>query len=153
MANTYASLYIHVIFGTKNREKLIPREIEARVWAYLGGISRENRFTAMSIGGIENHVHLLISVPPNLTVSKAVQLLKGASSHWIKETFPRIPEIKQFAWQDGYGAFSVSKSQLEDVRRYIEGQREHHRVKTFEEEYRAFLAKHEIASDERYIWG
>ena len=153
MANTYASLIIHVIFSTKNRENLISRDIEARVWAYLGGMARENDFKALCVGGIENHVHLLLSLPPDLTVSKAVQLIKGGSSAWVKEAFPRVPGIGNFAWQDGYAAFSVSKSQVEEVRQYIEKQREHHSVKTFEEEYRAFLARHEVVSEEKYLWG
>ncbi len=153
MANTYASLFTHVIFSTKNREVFIHRDIEARVWAYLGGIARENGFIAACVGGIENHVHLLLSLPPDLAVSKAVQLLKGGSSAWIKQAFPKVPTLRDFAWQDGYAAFSVSKSQVEEVRRYIESQREHHRVKTFEEEYRAFLSKHQIVCDEKYLLG
>ena len=153
MANTYASLIAHVIFSTKNREDLINRDIEARLWAYLGGMARENNFKALCIGGIANHVHLLLSLPPDLAVSKAVQLLKGGSSAWVKETFPKVAGLAHFAWQDGYAAFSVSKSQVEEVRQYIEKQREHHSVKTFEEEYRAFLARHEVVSEEKYLWG
>ncbi len=153
MANTYAALYFHVIFSTKNREKTIRRDIESRVWAYLGGIARENGFQAIAVGGTENHVHLLLSLPPTLAVSKAVQLLKGGSSKWIKDTFPPGPGVKHFAWQDGYAAFSVSQSQLGGVEKYVLGQPAHHRVKTFEEEYRAFLAKHAIASEEKYLWG
>jgi len=153
MANTYASLIVHAIFSTKNRQNFIHRDIEARVWAYMGGMARENNFKVLCIGGIENHVHLLLSLPPDLPVSKAVQLIKGGSSAWVKEAFPKIPGLGHFAWQDGYAAFSVSKSQVEEVRKYIEGQREHHLTKTFEEEYRAFLAKHEVVGEERYLWG
>jgi REP element-mobilizing transposase RayT len=153
MANTYASLIVHVIFSTKNSENFIHRDIEARVWAYLGGMARENDFVALCIGGVENHVHMLLSLPPDLAVSKAVQLIKGGSSAWIKKTFPAVPGLAYFAWQDGYAAFSVSKSQVEEVRQYIEGQREHHRVRTFEEEYRAFLLKHQVVVDEKYLWG
>jgi putative transposase len=153
MANTYASLFYHVIFSTKNRENFIHRDLEARVWAYLGGVARENKITALCVGGIENHVHLLLCLPPDLAVSKALQLLKGGSSVWIKEAFPKVANLRRFAWQDGYAAFSVSKSNDDEVRRYIEAQREHHRVKTFEEEYRALLAKHQVAVDEKYLWG
>lgn len=149
MANTYTSLHYHVVFSTKNRQGWLHSDIEHRVWAYLGGIARENAMKALEIGGIENHVHLLLGIPPVLAVSKAVQLIKGGSSAWIKQTFP---ELHEFAWQDGYGAFAVSKSHLVDVAEYIRGQREHHRVKTFEDEYRAFLKKHEIAYDERYVF-
>jgi len=153
MANTYASLFYHVIFSTKNRESFIQRDIESRVWAYLGGIARENDFTVLCAGGIENHVHLLLWLPPDWAVSKAVKLLKGGSSAWIKTAFPNKPGLRHFAWQDGYAAFSVSKSKDGEVRRYIEGQREHHQKKTFEEEYRALLLKHEVPVDEKYLWG
>lgn len=149
MANTFTSLHCHIIFSTKNREPWLRTDIEERVWSYLGGIARENGMKAGMIGGIENHVHLLLGIPPTLAISKATQLIKGGSSAWIKETFPGLPG---FGWQDGYGAFSVSKSQVPDVTEYIRGQREHHRVKSFEEEYRAFLDKHEIQYDERYVF-
>ncbi|HTB64542.1 MAG TPA: IS200/IS605 family transposase [Opitutales bacterium] len=152
MANTYASLFYHVIFSTKNRENYIHRDIEARIWAYLGGIARENGFTALCVGGIENHLHLLLRLPPNTAVSKAVQLLKGGSSAWIKGQADMLG-MKSFAWQDGYAVFTVSKSQVGEVKNYINSQREHHRKKTFAEEYRAFLAKHEIKADEKYLLG
>ncbi len=153
MANTYSSIFYHIIFSTKNRENFINREIETRVWAYLGGIARENDFSVLCIGGIENHIHLLLLLPPDLSVSNAVKLLKGVSSAWIKDAFPKALNLRNFAWQDGYAAFSVSKSKDGEVRRYIESQREHHRTKTFEEEYRALLLKHEVAVDEKYLWG
>jgi REP element-mobilizing transposase RayT len=149
MANTYTSLHYHVVFSTKNREPWICPEFEERIWAYLGGIARENQMKALKIGGVENHVHLLLGIPPALAVSKGVQLIKGGSSVWIKETFPGMGG---FGWQDGYGAFTVSKSLLAEVEHYIVTQREHHRLKTFEEEYRALLAKHEITFDERYLF-
>jgi REP element-mobilizing transposase RayT len=149
MANTYTSLHCHVIFSTKNRELWLRTDIEERVWSYLGGIARENAMKALMIGGIENHVHLLLGIPPTLALSKGVQLIKGGSSAWIKEAFPGL---RGFGWQDGYGAFSVSKSQVPEVADYIRGQREHHRVKSFEEEYRAFLDKHDIQYDERYMF-
>jgi REP element-mobilizing transposase RayT len=150
MANTFASLHYHVIFSTKNRESWIHQDIEQRVWSYLGGIARENDIKALLVGGIENHVHLLLGIPASISVSKALQLIKGGSSGWMKETFPGL---SKFAWQDGYGAFTVSKSQIAEVEEYIRTQREHHRVKTFEEEYRAFLDKHEIDYEEEYVFG
>jgi REP element-mobilizing transposase RayT len=153
MANTYISLHYHVIFSTKNRVNWIDRKIEERAWAYLGGIARENKFKAECVGGVENHVHLLLELPATLAVSKAVQLLKGGSSMWIKDTFPEIPGIRQFAWQDGYAAFTVSRSQLAEVERYIGNQREHHRVNTFEEEYRAFLERNDIRFEKTYLFG
>lgn len=149
MANTYTSLHYHVIFSTKNREPWIRAEFEPRIWAYLGGIAREHDLKPLKIGGSGNHVHLLLGIPPAIAVSKAVQQIKGGSSGWIKETFP---ELGGFGWQDGYGAFTVSKSLVGEVNHYIATQREHHRLKTFEEEYRAFLEKHEVTYDERYLF-
>ena len=105
MANTYTSLHYHLIFSTKNRERWIAEEIEQRVWAYLGGVARENGLKAIMVGGIENHVHLLVGMRPTMTVSKALQLLKGASSHWFHETFP---QFRLFQWQDEYGAFAMA---------------------------------------------
>jgi REP element-mobilizing transposase RayT len=150
MANTFTSLHYHVIFSTKNREARIHQDIEQRVWSYLGGIARENDMRTLLIGGIENHVHLLLGIPASLSVSQALQLIKGGSSGWMKETFPGL---SGFAWQDGYAAFTVSKSQIPDVDEYIRNQREHHRLKSFEEEYRVFLDKHEIDYKEEYVFG
>jgi len=150
MANTYTSLHYHLVFSTKNREPWIRAEIEERVWHYLGGIARENGFKTIAVGGIENHVHLLVGMGPTMTVSKALQLMKGASSHWFHETFPKL---RLFQWQDGYGAFTVSKSQVPEVTEYIHGQRVHHRKRTFEEEYIELLRRHDVECDERYVWG
>ncbi len=150
MANTFTSLHYHVIFSTKNREPRIHQDNEQRVWSYLGGIARENDMKALLVGGIENHVHLLIGIPASLSVSQALQLVKGGSSGWMKETFPAL---SGFAWQDGYAAFTVSKSQIPEIEQYIRNQREHHRLKSFEEEYRAFLNKHEIDYNEEYLFG
>jgi putative transposase len=149
MANTYTSLHYHVIFSTKNREPWIRQDLEQRIWSYLGGIARENDIKALLAGGIENHVHLLLGIPPSAAVSKAVQLIKGGSSKWIKEA---LPNMTGFAWQDGYAAFTVSKSLVPEVEPYIRFQREHHRQSSFEEEYRAFLDRHAIQYDERYLF-
>jgi REP element-mobilizing transposase RayT len=150
MANTYTSLYNHIVFSTKNRARHIKPEIERRVWEYIGGIARENKMTALQVGGIEDHIHALILAPPALAPSKIVQLLKGGSSLWIHTEFP---ELRNFAWQDGYGAFSVNKSILADVERYIQNQRAHHQKMSFQEEYLEFLNKHGVDYDERYVWG
>jgi putative transposase len=104
MSNTYTALNYHVIFSTKNREPWLTEPIRDRLWPYLGGIARENGMKAFEIGGVSDHVHLLISIPATVAVSKAVQLIKGGSSHWIKEQFPKVTA---FAWQDGYGAFTA----------------------------------------------
>jgi putative transposase len=150
MANTYTSLNYHIVFSTKDREPWLSATVQERLWPYLGGIARENKMKAFEIGGVADHVHILLSVPASLAVSKGVQLIKGASSHWIKETFPNMAG---FAWQDGYGAFTVSESQLDTVRDYIRRQPEHHRTKTFAEEYRTFLERHQIEFDERFLLG
>ncbi len=149
MANTYTSLHYHLVFSTKNRERWITADVEQRIWSYLGGIAVENKMRPVQIGGVEDHVHVLLGAPATLAPSKIAQLIKGGSSAWIHTTFPAL---REFAWQDGYGAFSVSKSSLPDVAAYIQGQREHHRTKGFQEEYLAFLHKHEIQFDERYLW-
>ena len=149
MANTFTSLHYHIIFSTKHREPWIARDQEERLWAYLGGIARQNRFKPLLIGGMEDHTHVLLGLPPTVTVSEALKCIKGGSSGWIKEN---IPGCLGFGWQDGYAAFAVSKSQLGGVEEYIRNQREHHRFKTFQEEYRACLDRHEIPYDERYLW-
>jgi putative transposase len=146
MANTYTSLTYHVVFSTTRREKLLTATVRARLWPYFGGIARDNGMSPIEIGGEIDHAHLLLSIPPTLAVAKAVQLIKGGSSHWIKSTWP---ELLTFAWQDGYGAFTVSGSQIETLRKYIHGQTEHHRKRTFAEEYRAFLERHSVQFDER----
>ena len=149
MANTFTSLHYHVIFSTKHREPWISPDLEERVWKFLGGIACENGMKALLIGGMPDHVHLALALPPAQSVSKALQLLKGGSSKWIKDA---LPQMRGFAWQDGYGAFSVSKSNLPEVTAYIQNQREHHRIKTFQEEFLAFLVRHGVEYDERYLW-
>jgi REP element-mobilizing transposase RayT len=150
MANTYTSLHYHIVFSTKNREPWLTPDVEPRIWSYLGGIVKENRMKPMQIGGTEDHVHVLLGAPPVLAPAKIAQLIKGGSSVWIQETFPRM---NGFGWQDGYGAFTVSRSNLPSVIAYIQGQQEHHRTKTFQEEYLELLKRHGIDYDERYLWG
>ena len=146
MGSTFSSLYIHLVFGTKNRERWISRVIEERVWAYLAGISSRNGMTPIQIGGVEDHVHAMLCVPPVLSVSSAVHFLKGGSAHWVHGEFPNL---RAAGWQDGYGVFSVSRSAVDEVAEYIRNQREHHRVRTFAEEYRIFLSKHGLADNAR----
>jgi len=149
MANTFTSLRYHVAFSTKQRKRWISPEIEERVWSYLAGIVKQHGMQPLTIGGVEDHVHLLLGIPPTLAVSDSVRQIKAGSSKWIRETFP---EIVGFTWQDGYGAFTVGRSQIDATVDYIRGQREHHRVKTFEEEYVAFLKAHDIQFDPRYVF-
>ena len=123
--------------------------IQQRVWSYLGGIARENGLKPLLVGGVEDHVHLLLGLPPTASVSQALKAIKGGSSGWIKET---LPGCAGFGWQDGYAAFTVSQSQVTEVEEYIRNQRQHHRVKTFQEEYRLLLERHGIVFDARYLW-
>jgi putative transposase len=123
MANTYSQLFYHLVFSTKGRIKLIDQEIEARVWAYIGGIARKHDLTAVQVGGIEDHVHSLVMTKPVIAPCKIPQWLKGESSKWIHDEFPTIA---RFNWQDGYGVFSVSKSNVPSVIDYIANQRQHH---------------------------
>ena len=150
MANTYTSLHYHVIFNTKNRVPWITPNLESRIWPYIGGIAGKHKMTALQIGGCDDHVHALVQAPPIYSPSEIAQYLKGESSKWIHEEFPAM---RDFGWQDGYSAFTVCKSNLPDVTRYIQNQREHHRKKTFQEEYLEFLNKYGIEYDERYLWG
>lgn len=150
MATTCVSALFHLVFSTRNREPWLVEPIRAQVLPYIGGIAERKGMGLLCIGGYLDHIHALLSLPADMPVSRAAQLIKGGSSHWIRRTFP---ELRSFAWQNGYGAFSVGASQIEPTRRYIAAQAEHHRVKSFQDEYRAFLAKHSIACDERYAWG
>jgi REP element-mobilizing transposase RayT len=148
-AMSYVSAYFHCVFSTKERRRLITPELRERLWPFLGGTARQNKMKAIEIGGVEDHVHILLSLPSTLAISKALQLIKGGSSKWVHETFP---EHRLFAWQEEYGAFSVSVSQLDKTIVYIKRQEAHHCKMTFQEEFLALLKKHRIEYDERYLW-
>ncbi len=150
MASTYSSCLIHCVFSTKGRRKTLSVDLRERLWPYLGGIARQNDFMALSVGGTDDHAHALLSLPATLTIAKAMQLLKGGSSKWIHDNFPTHSD---FAWQEGYGAFSLGVAGVEDTIAYIARQEQHHQTTTFEEEYLAFLERHAIEFDERYVWG
>ena len=151
MSHTYISALFHCVFSTKNRAPLISVTLAKRLFPYMGGIAREHDMKLVEIGGIENHVHFLISLPSVISIAKAMQLIKGGSSKWVHETFGN--EGKGFAWQDGYGAFSIGVSQSEQTIAYIRNQEVHHQKKSFEEEFRAILQKHWITYDEEYVFG
>ena len=150
MPHSYLSNLMHCVFSTKGRHAFITPEMQQRLWPFIGGIAKENGMKALAIGGVADHVHLLLSLPATTPVAKAMQLIKGGSSKFVHETFPCM---RSFAWQEGYGAFSVSISHIEETVTYIQKQAEHHRKKTFEEEFRTFLHKHGIEYDERQVWG
>ena len=128
---------------------MITPELQARLFQYIGGIARENKIKLLAAGGVDDHVHLLISMPSTISISKALQLIKGGSSKWIHETFP---EHRLFEWQQGYGAFSIGIGDIERTINYINNQAEHHGKMDFKIEFRAFLKKHGIEYDERYIF-
>src|SRR5207249_8117903 len=120
---------------------LITSALRERLWPFLGGIARQNKMKAIEIGGVEDHVHILLSLPATVSIAKALQLIKGGSSKWVHETFA---EHRLFGWQEKYGAFSVSVSQLDKIIEYIKNQPRHHRRMTFQEEFLALLRKHRI---------
>jgi REP element-mobilizing transposase RayT len=149
MPHSYVSNLVHYIFSTKERFSFIDQELESRLWPYMGGIARENGMKALAIGGTKDHVHALLSLSATMSVAKAIQLIKGGSSKWVHK---QVLKYRNFAWQDGYGAFSVSASQMKSVIRYIDEQKEHHRKRSFEEEFLEFLDKNGVEYDPRYIF-
>ena len=149
MSHSYVSNLMHCTFSTKGRYPFIDSEVESRLWPYIGGITRQNEMKALAIGGVEDHLHALLSLPAMMSFAKAVQLIKGGSSKWVHDAFPKY---RKFGWQEGYGAFSVSASQVERTITYINGQKEHHRRLTFKEEFLMLLEKHGIEYDSRYLF-
>ena len=140
-------MYCHLVFGVKNRSPLLTPDITPRVYAYIGGILRDMKGAARIIGGTQDHVHILASLHPEDGPSVAMRNVKAGSSKWIHATFP---EMRRFAWQDGYGSFSVGYDAIETVKRYIAHQEDHHKLVTYQDELRSFLRRHEIEVDERY---
>jgi putative transposase len=147
MSRTFTNLLTHFVFGTKDREPLIRTDMRDELHAYLGGLARELKGKAFGINGTNDHVHMLVNLPPNVSVSDAMRFIKANSSAWARDKWKRL-----FAWQLGYGAFSVSKSSVPQVLRYIANQESHHRRIAFREEFLDLLQKHEIPYDERYLW-
>lgn len=143
MAHALVQNFMHIVFSTKDRLKSIAKEKQARTWAYLAGICKEERIFVHEIGGMEDHVHMLIQLPPTISLADAVLTIKASSSKWMG---PR------FAWQRGYGGFSVSKSNLATVTRYIRDQEKHHRKMNYEQEFIAMLEKHGVAYDREDIF-
>jgi len=139
--HSFNSCLMHGVFSTKERRPFLTSAICDRLWPYLGGIARENGMKALAVGGVADHVHVLISLPTTLSVAKAMQLLKGNSSKWLRETFPEL-RTQGFAWQEGFGSFSIGVSGVDETVRYIQTQEEHHRRRSFREELEIFLKKH-----------
>lgn len=149
MPQSLARIYLHLVFSTKNRAPVINDQIRDPLHGYMATVLKNLGCYANLINSVEDHAHLLFELGRTVGVSKVVEDVKKSSSKWIK-TQPGGVAI--FAWQNGYGVFSVSHSNLETVREYIASQREHHRTRTFQEELRTLLEKHGVAYDERYVW-
>jgi REP element-mobilizing transposase RayT len=147
MAHTYVCGLYHCVFSTKNRCALIPPAKQPRLWSYFCGIARKNGFKLIAAGGIANHAHLLVSLPPTIPLCKAIQLIKGGSSKWMNDT-----GSGRFEWQGGYSAFSIGVSQQSHTIAYINDQTRHHHKVSFEEELLAFMAKHGIKDDPKSIF-
>lgn len=149
MPGTYSQLLLHIVFSTKGRARWITPELAEPLYAYIGGIIRAERGVLYEIGGVEDHVHLYLRWRPDGAVSDLMRTVKSRSSKWIHDEFP---SLAAFAWQEGYAAFSVSKSQEEAVRKYIATQAEHHRQEDFQSELLRFLRAHGVEFDERYVF-
>lgn len=149
MAGTFTELYYHLIFSTKHRQPFLNDSIHPRLYEFLGGIARKDEGILLKAGGVADHLHLLVSLPPKLAPSDHLRALKSKSSRWLKENFE---ELEKFSWQEGFGGFTVSPSNLDKVSDYIANQREHHRKQTYKEEFRDFLTRHKIEFDEETIW-
>jgi REP element-mobilizing transposase RayT len=149
MPQSLARLHIHLVFSTKDREPRITDAVREPLHAYMATVLQNRGCTPVLINSVDDHTHLLFDLARTASISQIVQDVKTASSKWIKA---QGAEFAGFAWQSGYGAFAVSESNTGAVREYIADQREHHREKSFQEEYRQFLERHRIAFDERYVW-
>ena len=149
MGQSLVKNYLHITFSTKHRVHLIHPPTEAELHSYLGGICKNLDCQPLKIGGYTNHVHILCMLSKNVALAKLLEEVKSHSSKWIKT---KDSSLKNFYWQNGYGAFSVNPAEVDVVKAYIENQHVHHRKLTFEEEYLEFLAKYGIEYDERYVW-
>ena len=149
MSQSIVINYIHITFSTKNRKPLIKPIYAEDLYSYLGGICRSMECIPVKIGGFNDHIHILCGLSKKIPLVKLMGDLKSHSSKWMKT---KDDSLSNFFWQDGYGAFSVNPGEIEVVISYIANQHEHHRKKTFQDEYRAFLKKYNMEFDERYVW-
>lgn len=149
MANTYTQLYIQIVFAVKRRQHLIPKEHKATVYKYITGVIQERKHKLLAINGMPDHIHIFIGLHPDQSLSDLVQEIKTAATKYIKQQ----PWMKSdFSWQRGFGAFSYSRSHIDNVVKYIANQEEHHRKQTFKKEYLKLLQKFDIEYDERYVF-
>jgi putative transposase len=149
MPQSLVKNYLHIVFSTKHRQPLIFPAIEPELYSYLGGICNELECPPIKIGGYTDHIHVLCLLSKKIALIKLLEEMKAHSSKWMKT---KEDSLKNFYWQDGYGTFSVNPAQVDVVKTYIENQHEHHRIKTFQDEYRGFLKKYKVEYDERYVW-
>ena len=145
----YTRLNVHLVFSTKNREPTINQEIDSRLYQYINGIAQNKGFKLLSGNGFTDHIHLLCGITPKIAVSDMVRTIKSNTSKWIHEDIG----LRDFTWQSGYSAFSVSHSNIDDVSRYIQSQKDHHLKTSFKDEVLLLLKKHDINFDEKYLWG
>jgi putative transposase len=149
MPQSLSKVILHIIFSTKNREPWLDSGVRLRMHAYLATVCRDLGVDFVQVGGVSDHVHIVTTLPRTLSQAQLVEQIKKTSSKWIKEL---NASYRGFFWQRGYGVFSVSPSQLEAMLQYVNAQQEHHRTRTFQEEYRELLRRHGLDFDERYVW-
>jgi len=149
MSQSLATIVVHLIFGTKARQRVLIPEIRLELFNFMASSAKRECSHVYEVDGVEDHVHMLVSLPRTLPLSKLVEVIKKESSRWLKK---QHSALQLFSWQNGYGAFSVSASQIPAVRRYIQNQEKHHRQTSFQDELRAFLTKSNVSFDEKYLW-
>jgi putative transposase len=149
MPQSFVCAHLHIVFSTKHRQPTLRKEICERLYSYIGGIIRNQKGVLLAAGGMEDHIHLLIQQGKQISIADSVRDIKANSSAWIHEQFH---DLANFAWQSGYGAFAVSFSNIDAVKKYIDRQEEHHRKRTYQEEFLELLKRHRIEFDERYLW-
>jgi len=147
MSHSYCQILVHSVFSTDGRQNLIPESLQDRLWAYIGGTAKKEGVRVIAVGGISNHAHVFFALPATITLAKVIMNIKANSSRWMGEQGMR------FGWQKGYGAFSVSSSHVDAVTKYVKHQREHHRKRSFEDEFIALLKKYRVDYDPRYVFG
>ncbi|MFI5089103.1 MAG: IS200/IS605 family transposase [Terriglobales bacterium] len=147
MPHSYANNLLHVVFSTRERKPTIPSASFRELWAVLAGIGRNHRLTVIKVGGMADHVHTLFGLPADVALAHAIQVFKANSSRWMHQ------RVQKFAWQQGYGAFSVSASVAGAVKKYIENQAAHHKRRSFEDEFLALLKKSDVAYDPKFVFG
>ncbi len=149
MPQSFASLHVHIVFSTKHREPILEPDVRPRLHEIIGGILRDHSSSLIAAGGTDDHIHLLVSLGRTISVADAVRFIKSNSSSWIHREFAHL---REFQWQEGYGAFAASYSNVDAVKAYIANQEEHHRRMSYQDELRELLTRHEIEWDERYVW-